>query len=209
MEKLTVSPPTSTRRRRKRKGGNRNGGASSAPLATSRPTNPSGRGTNSGEVLVQRTELLSAVTVSSTVTSGFINLVPSATVLSWLQKVFVAFERIEWVSATLLYKPFVSASTSGSIAVGFDWDSTVSNASSVSRASVQASTPVYESPVWQNGRVVLPRKMLMTRRYYSKVGSESIDLQPCQIIWAVAGASAATLGELWLEYKVKLSGTSA
>lgn len=211
LAKINVSPAASSKpkggRRRRARGRNRDAG--SAPLAASRPTNPSGRGPNSGEVMVQRTELLSAVTVTGTVTSGFINLAPSTTVLSWLQKVFVAFERIEWVHATLLYKPFVSASTSGSIAVGFDWDSTVASAASVTRATVQASTPVYESPVWQNGRVTLPKKMLMTRRYYSKVGSESIDVQPCQVIWATAGASAATIGELWLEYKVKLSGTSA
>lgn len=201
----SAPPPPRTRPKRKKKK-KKASGMQGIPAGVTRGTSASGAQPSNGEIVVTRCELLDAVVVSTAASVGSVALLPSSTALSWLHKLRSAFDRIEWLSAKLHWKPFVGTQTSGSVAFGVDWNSV---AATVTRAKVQACTPVYESPVWQAGNLNLPARYLMSRKVYHFDATDEADRQPGKLIWAVAGASAATVGEIWCTYKVRLSGTTA
>lgn len=208
LSKLSVTPAPKKRRRRK----HRNGGAG-VPAATTRPVNTTRHnavnGGSDGEIVVSRTEKLADVNPSDKVTTGLVPLYPTSSVMPWLAKLVVAFDRIEWLQATLQFKPFVGTQTSGSVAFSVDWDSSVGSGS-VTRNKVLSGTPVYEAPVWQNGRLPLPQKMLMSRKAYSLHTVDLADKQPGNLMWSVEGHDkTTTLGEVWITYRVRLSGTTA
>lgn len=163
-----------------------------------------------GEIVVSRSEKFCAVTAQNGTALGITPIFPSSTVMAWLAKLTVAFDRIEWLSCQLVWKPFVGTSKSGSLAMGVDWDSSFA-ANSITRDKVQAATPVYESPIWQSGTMRLPAKMLMTRKAYSLHSVEAPDKQPGQVLWSLAGVDddLREVGEIWITYKVRLSGTTA
>lgn len=159
--------------------------------------------------MVSRCEQLCEVKydAEAKVYSGKTELVPTSKVMTWLHKLSAAFDRIEWLSATLHYKPFVGTNSTGSIAFGVDWNSDVGT---LSREKILAATPVYESPVWQGGNMALPAKMLMTRKFYFLQSSVAADKMPGILMWNLAGATtSSSYGELWVTYKVRLSGTTA
>lgn len=193
--------PKKKKRRRRRKA------AGGVPAGVSRGVNPSGVTPNNGEIVVSRCELLASI--SANPTSGTVDMVPTSSAMPWLHKLSSAFDRIEWITATLHWKPFVGTTTGGSVAFGVDWNS--NTGSTPTRAQVQASTPVYESPVWQSGSINLPKRYLMTRAVYLLEASSKCDKMPGTFIWAVAGAASSNsaLGEVWITYKVRLSGTTA
>lgn len=209
---LTKPPPQKSKpRKRNRRKGRRTAGG--VPAGAVRGTNASGVGSSNGEIVVTRTELVgSVIQASSGDGTGSINMFPDASAFAWLHKVRSAFDRIEWMSATLHWKPFVGTNTSGSIAYGVDWNSSVV---SLTRAKVQATTPVYESPVWQSGQLALPARYLMSRKVYLLEAENTVDKQPGTIIWALAGTGnppstgRITFGEIWCTYKVRLSGTTS
>lgn len=218
LSKLQVNTPKPAAKKRRRR--NRKSVASSPPqvaLGTTRRTAAStSKGSSMGMVSVSRCELFSSVSIenkSNTYTvAGYVAMLPSSSVMPWLQKISIAFDRIEWLSAKLLWKPFVSATTSGSICFGIDWNSSVTDVPN--RAKTQACTPVYESPVWQSGTLNLPKNLLMSRKSYTLSGGSAVDRQPGQLVWCLAGYDAIAsgtkvYGEIWIEYSVRLSGTTA
>lgn len=216
LSKVSIgSKPKKQPRRRKRRGANPPGIPAGQTRAVSAMGGSNSGGAN-GEIMVSRTELLGSIDLEANTAEnvGLYKLVPTADNLSWLAKLVVAFDRIEWLSCTVVYKPFVGTSSSGSVAFSPDWDSATAK-EKVTRAKIQAGSPVYESPVWQAGKIVLPSKYLQSRRYYSLHGAKTdpFDQAPCQILWSIKGAEATggktSLGELWITYKVRLSGTSA
>lgn len=213
LTKMTVSPKgaTNTRTNKRRRNRRPRAGQNNVPAGFTRAPNASGatttRGGVDGEILVSRTELLCLIEHKGSVTSGKESLTPDSNTMPWLAKLVVAFDRIEWLSASLCWKPFVGTQTSGSIAFGVDWNSAVSD--SITRGKVQSCTPVYETPVWQSGNLTLPRKMLMSRKFYSLGTGEPTDKQPGVLVWALAGTTASQLGEIWITYKVRLSGTTS
>lgn len=199
---ITSPAPKSRKRRNRRK---RNANPKPIPAGVSRATNSAGAN-KMGEIVASRRELLATIAVS-TATAGVIQLNPSSEVMAWLQKLTAPFERIEWLAATLHWQPHVGANTAGSIAFGVDWGG---KPTSTTRAKVLATTPCYESPVWQSGNLVLPQKYLMSRRYYTISSTATDDSCPGSVVWSVAGGSSGTsYGEIWITYKVRLSGTTA
>lgn len=216
LSKMSVKPaPAAAPKKKKNRRRNKKSGAAASqgiPAGMTRGTNASGTRANSGEVTISRTELLGAISYPSAGDgSGNIPLYPTSEHLAWLQKVCAAFERIEWLSAVVHWKPFVGTNTAGSVAFGVDWNSVIGT---VSRAKVQSCTPVYESPIWQAGQLVLPQKYLMTRRFYLLESKQDADKQPGIVLWALAGAAKPSVGsteygELWVTYKVRLSGTTS
>lgn len=184
---------TGSRRRRRRRGGG------------------NGVIANSGEVTLSRVELLTSVELPANKGEGAaaVELLPSANVMSWLYKISVAFDRIVWMRARVTWKPCVGTTTNGSLVYGVDWNS---NKSGPTRESVQALTPNVENAVWQAATLVLPQDRLMTRRYYNLNSASKEDRQPGTLSYHVKGAAQATaqpLGDLWIEYTVRLSGTQA
>nr|WQM60706.1 MAG: VP3 protein [Solemoviridae sp. 4] len=161
-----------------------------------------------GEVVIRRSELLLELTGN---VSGIIDVIPSQDTMPWLNKIAPAFERVKWISLIISYKPFCGANVSGSVICGPDWNSSRVSTTKPTRRDVQVCTPIMEVPVWSPGRLVLPSAQLMTRKAYDLVANTAIfDRQPCQILYNVVGsASSVTVGELWIDYHVVLSGTTA
>lgn len=198
------------RNRRNRRARNPQSNSSGIPAAITRQ--PTASPNNMGVVVASRCELFTPLKTmaNATETTGATPLYPTAECMPWLHKLAAAFERIEWLSATLCWKPFVGTSASGSVAFGVDWNSNAEDP--VKREKVLATTPVYESPVWQSGQLQLPLSMLMSRRQYMIAAKDLVDRQPGTLIWSLAGldsAAAKSVGELWVIYRVRLSGTTA
>lgn len=132
--------------------------------------------------------------------------------LPWLKGLAASFDRYVWLKAHIVYKAAVGTTKSGLVAVGPDWDSY--HSTSYSRQDVLAYTPVYESPVWQSGRLALPPSRLMTRKEYrlkewtsQATEGEVFDLFPCVVVYNCSGTETITYGEIWVEYTVRLIGT--
>lgn len=205
LSKATISPPAPKSKKRRTRRKRKNNNPKPIGAGVTRVTNAP-NANKMGEVVATRRELLSTIKISSS-ESGVVDLNPSSDVMAWLQKLTAAFERIEWLSATLHWQPHVGANTSGSVAFGVDWGA---SPSSTTRAKVLATTPCYESPVWQAGNLVLPQKYLMSRRYYLISSKADANSCPGSVIWSLAGGSSGTsYGEIWITYKVRLSGTTA
>lgn len=204
-KKQNAPAPKQKKRNRRRK----NNGA--VPAGFGRPNTNAGTN-NVGEIVVSRTEQLTSLQMSAANKGlGYVNLYPDASTMAWLHKLRSAFDRIEWLSATLHWKPFVGTNSGGSVAFGVDWNSSIV-VKDATREKVLACTPVYESPVWQSGNLVLPQRMLMTRRVYLLESSIDADRMPGKLIWNLSGidaSDAVTKGEIWITYKVRLSGTTA
>lgn len=214
MSKLAVAPAPKLgakkrrRRRRRKAAGNP---PQNIPGGVTRGPNASQSGNSNGEIEVSRCEMvMAAKTGADGAYLGSVLLYPTDKVLTWLHKLRSAFDRIEWISASLEWKPFVGTQTNGSIAFGVDWNSLLTEGTTVTREKVQACTPVYETPVWQGGKLNLPKKYLMTRRVYLLEAANAEDKSPGTImVSAVGGSANVTLGEIWCRYRVRLSGTSA
>lgn len=213
LAKVSVSNPTpqaSKKKRRRRRRGAATSSGTNIPAGYTRGTNPSGVGATQGEIVVSRSELIGSVAATAAGNdTGQIKMYPDSTSFSWLHKLRQAFDRIEWMQATIHYKPFVGTNTAGSVCFGVDWNSSVT---SLNRAKVQSMTPVFEAPIWQAGKLPLPGRYLMTRKVYLLESTNDVDKMPGIICWALAGTSAketTTYGELWVTYKVRLSGTTS
>jgi hypothetical protein len=138
---------------------------------------------------------------------GYIDLQPKN--FSWISGVAKAFERIVWHECHIYWKPAVGTTTNGIIAYGADWGS---NDSSVDKKTVQACTPVYDHPVWQDTRsrpMVLPRNRLQSRKEYILSGKDASDVQPGRIAYYCSASGLTSCGELWVRYRVSFYGTQA
>lgn len=203
-------PPKPQRQRRKRRGnGNPTPGTMGLPMVRNL-----GPGLSNGEVTVQRSEMV----VSTMAAAGSVVLTPMA--LPWLKNLAQAFERVRWLKAVLEYRPLVGTSHDGSVAVGFDWMSPTTKLSCTdgqlhltadpTKSGVLACTPSFDTPVWQRvPSVPLPASRLMSRAWYEvgtaeEAKANAIDFAPGSISYV---STAASVGEIWIHYKVVLSGT--
>lgn len=163
---------------------------------------------NSGEVTLSRTELLTSVDIPTNKSeiANFVDLYPTKDTMSWLAKVGAAFDRIVWLRAKVIWKPCVGTTANGSIVFGVDWNSSTGKAPE--RPNVQALTPVCENAVWQAAVVTLPQDRLMSRKNYMLNTTTKQDRQPGTFLYHAKGA-AGSIGDFWIEYTVKLSGTQS
>lgn len=213
LEQRQPQPRARKQRNRRRRGyrNNNNGGGGGIPAALTRQ--PIASPNNMGVVVASRCELFTPLKSESSKTesTGATPVYPTSDCMPWLHKLAAAFERVEWLSATLHWKPFVGTSASGSVAFGIDWNSNADTV--IKREKVLATTPVYESPVWQSGQLVLPTSMLMSRKQYMISATDLVDRQPGTLVWSLIGLDSAAavkaIGELWIVYRVRLSGTTA
>lgn len=173
-----------------------------------------------GEVVVSRSELLDTLTTGTDgKASASKVLVPVN--LPWLSNVAKAFERCRWQSVRIEYRPAVGANTDGTVAVGFDWGS--SNEAkegdggawtlvrAIDRVGVLACTPNVDGPVWSKASLTIPSQRLQSRAWYEVPAaaptSDVYDFAPGSLVYYVQGAASKTLGEIWVHYRVQLSGT--
>lgn len=214
--KLTVSPSaastssgTATQRRRKRRGG---GSASNAvryiaPVVRNPVPNQvrrkKGVVPQSGTIRIKRKEFVTEVN-KNILPSGF-PLHPES--FPWLKNLAKNFDRIVWHGCTIFYKPAVGTNTSGIFLMGIDWGS--NKQQTTTNSFVASLTPVLEVPVWQLSSLKLPTNKLMTRKAYelSSSNKDDNDRLPGYLVWAPI-ASTTTIGHVWVEYDVTLSGTT-
>lgn len=177
---------------------------------------PLARGLAAGDVVVSRSELLT--TVSTSVATAILH--PSN--FPWLANLAKVFERYRFVTLQLEYRPLVGTTTAGSVAMGVDW--TTSSMALVSsptgqlylkgykaadRTDILALTPSADTPVWQRiPRIAVPSGLLQSRLWYDTSTPGSGAVIPDYAPGYVASVSSADkAGEVWVHYKVHLSGT--
>lgn len=170
-----------------------------------------------GEVTVARSELLKDVVTASDGKVGA-SVVLAPLNLPWLSNIAKAFERVRWHSARIEYRPAVGANTDGTVAVGFDWGSTDVKSvegnwqlvAAIDKPAVLSCTPNIDMPVWQRATLSIPNARLQSRAWYD-LPKESIstifDEAPGTVVYAAQSGAGKTVGELWLHYRVQLSGT--
>lgn len=170
-----------------------------------------GNSMGDGTITLQRSELIKSVEVAnnSNTSDGYIKLLPTASVLPWLYKLASSFDQIVWHQARVIYKPAIGTTFGGSFVIGVDWNPA---ATTSSRSTVQACSPVAETAVWQPSQIVLPASRLQSRKYYFMSASQAQDAAPAAILYNLKCSSVAEqtfIGDIWLEYKVSLLGPSA
>lgn len=173
---------------------------------STRPKSGRTRGiTPQGSIRISRRELL--ITLKGETASATLKPLN----FPWLKNIAKAFDRVSWHGAKVFYRPSVGATTSGSVAIGVDWDS---NTATLTYENVAAMTPFTDGAVWQPLTLVLPRNKLMSRKEYvitpNKDKDSDFDLSPGYLCVAADGApSNTTLGHVWIEYDLTLFGTVA
>lgn len=163
----------------------------------------------SGEVEISKTELLGSIKVDANKTSASGSYKLQVSDIPYLKKLGACFERIQWFSLRVMYKPATSMTQAGLVSMGMDWN--WSNAQNT-RKTIACYTPTATNAVWKENSFTCPRKMLQSRAWYSTQEDDTVDAGPGLIAWAVdaaGGTAGLTVGEIWIVYKVVLAGTVA
>lgn len=168
------------------------------------------RNSGSGEIVVRRKELLSDFKTTSEggdILKKF-PLIPGQ--MTWLKTLSKAFEKYQWLSMKLMWKPAVGTTVGGLVTLGMRWDETHQNPTN--RTDIVALTPNRTHAVWEDGErlpLVVPTDKLQTRRWYI-IGDKDSDGGPGQVEVGVSTSEKGVLlGELWAEYTIRMSGTQA
>lgn len=164
-----------------------------------------------GMITLSRREFLTTVSMSTTKETVIsVPLIPTTAVLPYLYRLYQIYDRVQWESLTIYYRPSVGTTTNGVVSYGIDWNSENSMSS---RSQVLSLSPVADHAVWQtteNNPIRTPKDLLQSRKWFTTqdAGDKSkFDLGPGSVIWATSTGSTASVGELWVEYKVRLVGT--
>lgn len=140
-----------------------------------------------------------------------LSLNPSSSVMPWLAGLVKSFEQIVWHKVQFTWVPMVGTTVAGSIAMGMDWASKLSD-TDATRAKVVALSPVLDTPLWQRANLNLPNSRLQSRRFYTTDTSDPYDSCPGTLLVNVTTDSeraSKTDGEIWVEYSVSLFGTKS
>lgn len=178
----------------------------------------------SGQVTMSHREYLGQITIgsgSATTAQGSFYLSPQS--FPWLSKISVAFEKYRWLSFVVEYIPDVGTTTDGSVALGVDWGTSDAKvgvsllgdpivvSASYTRAKVVAMTPSLVTPNWKSAKLRLPANMLQSRLWYdsptSAPTSSYADYAPGFLAYYATGPSSKSVGDIWVSYKVVMSGT--
>lgn len=149
-----------------------------------------------GTIRFSKTELL----VSIEGNNGNVVLSPNS--FPFLRNLSSSFERYRWEKLIIHYKPSVGSVVAGAITFGVDWSHV---SLKTDRAGISAYSPVYDSPVWQTGKLVLPIVKLASRREYILDAVDVNDASPGTLCWA--STNKAAVGDLWIEYSITMLGT--
>lgn len=169
------------------------------------------QGLEEGTIRFSRHELVSELKADA---QGVINtvlpIVPTSMPL--LKKLAGAFERSRWLRLSVYYVSATGTMKQGSVQYGIDWDYTAKTSGN-SASKVVAYTPSWSGPIWQarGNRVNCPRSRLQGRSWYLHNSSaDDVDKGPGQIVVYAAGLEAnMTIGNLWVQYEILMSGTTA
>lgn len=161
---------------------------------------------------VSRRELALTVSMAADGTYGkALSLNPSSACMPWLAGLLKSFEQLVWHRMNITWVPQVGATTAGSVAIGVDWASKLSD-TDATRAKVAALTPVLDVPLWQRGSLTVPPQRLQSRRFYTTDTSDPYDSCPGSLLVNVttnADLKSKPVGEIWIDYSVSLYGTKS
>lgn len=203
-------------KRKGRKG--RKGGSSSVtpgtttamatPMRGGRRRRRRGGRLNDGEIRMHRKELLLSVKVPAQKTQamGHLDLLPGN--FKFLSTLWHSFERIRYSRLNIYYRSAVGTTQGGMITYAIDWSLASQDKG---RDDLSAYTPNLSHPVWETPRnpLVIPASRLQSRAWYIASG-EIQEQGPARLLYAVdasGGQNGITVGEIWVDYDVVLSGT--
>lgn len=168
------------------------------------------RNPGSGEVVVRRKELLMELKVPASGGDLLKKVTLNPRYFTWLKTLSKAFEKYQWLSLKTMWKPAVGTTVGGLVTQGIRWDVTDQNP--LARTEIVAHTPNRTHAVWEDGErlpLVVPPSRLQTRKWYM-VGEKGSDGGPGQLEIGVSTSEKdVLLGELWVEYSIRLAGTQA
>uniref|UniRef100_A0AB39J8D1 Capsid protein n=1 Tax=Chihuahua culicoides solemo-like virus 1 TaxID=3239315 RepID=A0AB39J8D1_9VIRU len=161
-----------------------------------------------GMITLSRKELVTTITSESNGSKSLtIALKPDS--FKFLKNLGSSFERTRWLKMSFFYKPAVSMTSAGLVAMGVDWDS---QSTKSTREDIAAYTPSSTFAVWQDTEkapLILPPTKLQSRQWYMHASSEQADSGPGTLVISATGPNSSTLGELFVVYTVQMMGTKA
>lgn len=159
-----------------------------------------------GMITLTRKELLGTVTADANGNAkATYKLQPDT--FTFMSTIGKCFERSRWLKISIVYKPAVSMTSAGLVAMGVDWDG-VSAADT--REKVAAYTPSSTFAVWQDTEktpLVLPPNRLQSRQWYTHQSATAGDWGPGSIVLLATGPRGSTLGEIYATYTIQMMGT--
>lgn len=168
---------------------------------------------NGGQISITRCELLRTVstTVNKTESVFAVPLYPSADQMGFLFRLASCYCRLRWVSMKIEWRPSVGTTTNGIITYGVRFAEADLTTAPKSRLDVASLFPVNDHPVWQTAApLVLSQELLMSRKWYSLLTTDGVDLAPGGLQVGLSHdstAAAQSRGEFWVTYTCVLDGT--
>lgn len=182
------------------------------PTAAAKPRRRRNRGNRAnainaeGMITLTRKELLTTITADKDGNSTkSVALKPAS--FTFLKNIGSSFERSRWLKMSVVYKPAVSMTAAGLVAMGVDWDS---KGTGTTREAIAAYTPSSTFAVWQDTErnpLTLPPARLQSRQWYTH--DSASDWGPGTLAIQATGTASATLGEIFVTYTIQMMGTKA
>lgn len=197
-QKPAPKPAKKSRKRRNRKRG--------AAKQLGAPARLMGSG--SGDLVITKSELVSTVEVKANAKEGHGKIsIKTDGDLPWLKIMAASFERSQWRSLKVVYRPGCAMTQAGRFAMGFDWDW---SGEATTRAKISAYQPNSGCAVFENCQLVVPLARGPQKWYLAKA-TDPVNQGPGELVWAVDTSTEANLvtGEIWVDYTVVLSGPKA
>lgn len=163
-----------------------------------------------GEIVLRRKELIVAVSAPKAASDTMIAVKLRPSEMTWLKTVAKAFEKYQWMGVKVFWKPAVGTTVGGLVSLGMRWEETATPPSK--RTEIVALTPNRTHAVWEDGEskpLVIPADKLQTRKWYIQ-GADGSDGSPGQVEIGVSTSEVnKLLGEVWVEYSIRMAGTKA
>lgn len=166
-----------------------------------------------GTITLQRREMLSAVKVGAkgSLVMSHIDIVPDSFVFL---KQFKMFDKVKWNKLHVFYKPGVGANYNGFVSYGSLWGFDKDNLSK--RSDISALTPNMSHAIWVDGEsrpLICPLSKLQTRPWFSPLASDKTEKGPGRLFVAAESAgnqntTEDTVGEIWADYSITLTGST-
>lgn len=159
-------------------------------------------------ITVKRSEIFTDVTTDANGRArDRVDLFPTATVLTWLNKLTKAYSIMTWNSLSICWKPAVSANTDGRLVFAVDVDGR--SAVPGSRSDVASHSPLADCQIWQDSSrnpLVVPQRILQTRKRFLTDGGSDNSKTPGFLIFYLDGPASKLVGEFWVSYSVTFAG---
>lgn len=150
----------------------------------------------------------SARTIGERLSAGLYILAPSA-LGGRLELLAQAFEEHELMHARIVYRPVVSATTEGAIAIYFRNDVGASTVPIGLEEMTHASTHTFvQTQVWEPVELPINPQSAMNAYFDAEVGEYRMETQGVISIEAASDLSAGVYGDLYFEYEFEFRGAS-